>query len=117
MLGITLLILSVSMMMLAFAATVILLIRNKQEWTRIAIYSVAFFPVSIFALTYLPLYTQLMKSFAYTLKKIGVALPLFNGGILRSWVAKSFKSGRKSKPSRSSALQISHDHVYKSDKD
>ncbi|XP_028068462.1 ankyrin repeat-containing protein ITN1-like [Camellia sinensis] len=111
MLGITLLILSVSMMMLAFAATVILLIRNKQQWTRIALYSVAFFPVSIFALTYLPLYTQLMKSFAYTLKKIGVAFPLFNGGILRSWVAKSFRSGRNSKPSRSSAPQISHDHV------
>ncbi|KAI7999315.1 Ankyrin repeat-containing protein ITN1 [Camellia lanceoleosa] len=111
MLGITLLILSVSMMMLAFAATVILLIRNKQEWTRIALYSMAFFPVSIFALTYLPIYTQLMKSFAYTLKKIGVAPSLFNGGILRSWVAKSFKSGRKSKASNSSALQISHDHV------
>ncbi|KAL7244283.1 hypothetical protein ACSBR1_016508 [Camellia fascicularis] len=111
MLGLTLLILSVSMMMLAFAATVILLIRNKQQWTRIALYSVAFFPVSIFVLTYLPLYTQLMKSFVYTLKKIGMAFPLFKGGFLRSWVAKSFKSGRNSKSSRSSALQISHDHV------
>ncbi|KAL7213609.1 hypothetical protein ACSBR2_016189 [Camellia fascicularis] len=111
MLGITLLILSVSMMMLAFAATVILLIRNRQQWTRIALYSVAFFPVSIFVLTYLPLYTQLMKSFVYTLKKIGMAFPLFKGGFLRPWVAKSFKSGRNSKSSRSSALQISHDHV------
>ncbi|KAL7213624.1 hypothetical protein ACSBR2_016204 [Camellia fascicularis] len=82
MLGITLLILFMSMMMLAFAATVILLIRNKQQRTRIALYSMAFFPVSIFVLTYLPLYTQLMKSFVYTLKKIGMAFPLFKGGFL-----------------------------------
>ncbi|KAL7244285.1 hypothetical protein ACSBR1_016510 [Camellia fascicularis] len=36
MLGLSLLILSVSMMMLAFAATVILLLHNKEQWTRIA---------------------------------------------------------------------------------
>ncbi|KAI3718671.1 hypothetical protein L6452_19550 [Arctium lappa] len=75
MLGITLLILSVSMMMLAFAATVILMIRNEEKWTRVALYSVAFFPVIIFAFSYLPLYLSLMKTFTYSLKKIGYVVP------------------------------------------
>lgn len=74
-LGVTLLILSVSMMMLAFAATVILLIRNEEKWTRVALYSVAFFPVVIFAFSYLPLYISLMKTFTYSLKKIGYVVP------------------------------------------
>ncbi|XP_052183339.1 uncharacterized protein LOC127795599 [Diospyros lotus] len=80
MLGVTLLILSVSMMMLSFAATVILLIQNKQQWTRIALYAVASLPVSIFALSYIPLYFELMKSFLYTIKKIGDVFPRFNWG-------------------------------------
>ena len=75
MLGVTLLILSVSMMMLAFAATVILLIRNEAKWTRVALYSVAFFPVIIFAFSYLPLYISLVKTFTYSLKKIGYVVP------------------------------------------
>ncbi|KAI3498963.1 hypothetical protein L1887_34752 [Cichorium endivia] len=75
MLGVTLLILSVSMMMVAFAATVILLIRNKEKWTRVALYSVAFFPVLIFAFSYLPLYISLMKTFSYSLRKIRYVVP------------------------------------------
>ncbi|CAI9279908.1 unnamed protein product [Lactuca saligna] len=75
MMGVTLLILSVSMMMVAFAATVILLIRNKEKWTRVALYSVAFFPVLIFAFSYLPLYVSLVKTFSYTLKKIRHVVP------------------------------------------
>lgn len=75
MLGVTLLILSVSMMMLAFAATVILLIRNKEKWTRVALYSVSFFPVLIFAFSYLPLYISLVRTFSYTLKKIRYIVP------------------------------------------
>ncbi|KAF5943392.1 hypothetical protein HYC85_017469 [Camellia sinensis] len=74
MLGITLLILSVSMMMLAFGATVILMIHNKERWTKLALYLVAFLPVSVFALTYLPLYLSLMRtSSKYLLRKIGEA--------------------------------------------
>uniref|UniRef100_A0A175YNU0 PGG domain-containing protein n=1 Tax=Daucus carota subsp. sativus TaxID=79200 RepID=A0A175YNU0_DAUCS len=69
MLGITCLILSVSMMMLAFAATVILMIRNNQQWTRIALYLVAFLPVTVFAVIYLPLYLSLMGTCTYTIKK------------------------------------------------
>ncbi|KAI8000051.1 Ankyrin repeat-containing protein ITN1 [Camellia lanceoleosa] len=77
MIGVTLLIFSVSMMMFAFAATVILMISNKQQWERIALYSVAFFPVTIFAISYLPLYLSLMKTFEYTLKKIMDIFPRF----------------------------------------
>ncbi|KAK1403976.1 PGG domain-containing protein [Heracleum sosnowskyi] len=69
MLGITCLILSVSMMMLAFAATVILMIRNNQQWTRIILYLVAFLPVTVFAVIYLPLYLSLMGTFKYTIMK------------------------------------------------
>ncbi|GFZ03248.1 hypothetical protein Acr_15g0018560 [Actinidia rufa] len=70
MLGVTLLIISVTMMMVAFAATVFLLIRDKEQWTRIAVCSVAFFPVSIFVLSYLPLYKELVKVSKQPLKKI-----------------------------------------------
>ncbi|GMP83528.1 hypothetical protein CsSME_00037410 [Camellia sinensis var. sinensis] len=119
MLGITLLNLSVSMMMLAFGATVILLIRNKEQWSRIVSYSVAFVPVSIFTLTYLPLYIELMKTFTYTLKKISEAFPVV---FVRSWVTKSLKCSRTSNPNdqslanassftRSSAAQTTHDPV------
>ncbi|PSS10389.1 Ankyrin repeat-containing protein [Actinidia chinensis var. chinensis] len=94
MLGVTLLIVSVSMMMLAFAATVILLIRDKEQWTRIALYSVAFFPVSIFLLSYLPLYTELVKAFMHSLEKIGEFFPQFSGVFIRSWIANSFSFGR-----------------------
>ncbi|KAF5943391.1 hypothetical protein HYC85_017468 [Camellia sinensis] len=94
MLGLSLLILSVSMMMLAFAATVILLLHDKEQWTRIALYSVAFFPVCIFALSYLPLYIELMKTFMHSLKKIGPVCPRYNGVFLQSWVTKSFGSSK-----------------------
>ncbi|XP_034711650.1 ankyrin repeat-containing protein ITN1-like isoform X1 [Vitis riparia] len=62
MMGFTFLILSVTMMMVAFGATIILTIHNKENWTQIALYSVAFLPVIIFAVTYSPLYVQLVKA-------------------------------------------------------
>ncbi|KAK3017726.1 hypothetical protein RJ639_003082 [Escallonia herrerae] len=81
MLGLTFLIFSVSMMMFAFAATVILLIRNKERWTKIALYSVAFFPVTIFALSYMPLYMSLIKTFQYSLNKIWTVFPRSESGL------------------------------------
>ncbi|XP_057513280.1 protein ACCELERATED CELL DEATH 6-like isoform X1 [Actinidia eriantha] len=93
MLGVTLLIVSVSMMMVAFAATVFLLVRDKEQWTRIALCSVAFFPVSIFVLSYFPLYTDLMKPFMRSLKKTNKAFPWFSGVFIRSWNANSFSFG------------------------
>ncbi|KAJ9679554.1 hypothetical protein PVL29_021465 [Vitis rotundifolia] len=62
MMGFTFLILSVTMMMVAFGATIILTIHNKENWTQIALHSVAFLPVIIFAVTYSPLYVQLVKA-------------------------------------------------------
>ncbi|KAL7185570.1 hypothetical protein ACSBR2_027504 [Camellia fascicularis] len=90
MLGITFLIFSVSMMMLAFAATVILMIHKREQWTKIALYTAAFLPVSIFAFSYLPLYISLMKTFNYSFKKITMLFPQFTGDSVLSWAANSF---------------------------
>ncbi|KAF7140026.1 hypothetical protein RHSIM_Rhsim06G0147300 [Rhododendron simsii] len=79
MLGVTLLILSVSMMMFAFAATVILMINRREEWTKVALYTASLLPVTIFALSYLPLYLSLMKTFNYSLKKVAMIFPRFTG--------------------------------------
>ncbi|KAI3718661.1 hypothetical protein L6452_19540 [Arctium lappa] len=59
-LGLTLLIISVAMMMVAFAATLILTISSGRKWTDITLYSVSFFPVVIFIFTYVKLYKQLV---------------------------------------------------------
>ncbi|KAG5545368.1 hypothetical protein RHGRI_017743 [Rhododendron griersonianum] len=79
MLGVTLLILSVSMMMFAFAATVILMINKRKEWTKVALYTASLLPVTIFALSYLPLYLSFMKTFNYSLKKVAMIFPRFTG--------------------------------------
>ncbi|XP_060212658.1 ankyrin repeat-containing protein At5g02620-like isoform X2 [Lycium barbarum] len=69
-LGFTLLILSVSTMMLAFASTIILMIHYKERWTKIALSSMAFLPVTIFAVSYFPLYVSLWKNFNCSLRKL-----------------------------------------------
>ncbi|KAH7861013.1 hypothetical protein Vadar_020595 [Vaccinium darrowii] len=89
MLGVTFLILSVSMMMFAFAATIILMIHNRGQWTKIALYTASFLPVAIFALSYFPIYWSLMKTFNYSLKKVAMIFPHCNGASILSW-AKSF---------------------------
>ena len=63
MLGLTVLILAVSMMMVAFAATLVLTISSGQNWTSVFLYIVSFFPVSVFALSYIRLYQLLLKAF------------------------------------------------------
>jgi hypothetical protein len=75
MLGVTFLFLSVSMMMISFAATIVLMIRSKESWMKIVLYSLSFLPVGIFALSYLPLYVALTKTYKYLLKKITLAIP------------------------------------------
>lgn len=64
-------------MMFAFAATVILMIKNRQEWTKIALYAVAFLPVTVLVATYLPLYVPLMRTFKYIVNKAKSILPTF----------------------------------------
>ncbi|KAK9078860.1 hypothetical protein SSX86_002918 [Deinandra increscens subsp. villosa] len=63
-LGLTLLILSVSMMMVAFAATLILTISGGgQNWTNVFLYIISFFPVSVYGYSYIHLYKLLIKAF------------------------------------------------------
>lgn len=72
MVGFTFLFLSVAMMMVAFGATIILTIYNKESWAKITLYTVSFIPVGIFALSYFPFYSSLSKSYKYLLKNIPV---------------------------------------------
>ncbi|XP_021769506.1 ankyrin repeat-containing protein ITN1-like [Chenopodium quinoa] len=74
-LGLTLLFLSVSMMMVSLAATIILTINSKQHWTKIALYIVAFFPVIIFMLSYIPFYRELLCILNFCISKIGKTDP------------------------------------------
>ncbi|KAJ9679555.1 hypothetical protein PVL29_021466 [Vitis rotundifolia] len=79
MLAFTFLILSVTMMMVAFAATVILMIHNRQSWTKIALYSVAFLPVIVFALSYSNLYAHLVKAWSNLFQIIQKIFPRCKG--------------------------------------
>ena len=65
--GLTLLFLSVSMMMIAFGATILLMIQNGEGWTKVILYSFSFMPVGLFALSYFPLYLSLSKTYKYLL--------------------------------------------------
>ncbi|XP_074336965.1 uncharacterized protein LOC141674139 [Apium graveolens] len=75
--GLSCLIFSLTMMMFAFAATVILMIKNRQQWTKIALYAVAFLPVTVLVVRYMPLYVPLMRTFHYIVKKANSILPKF----------------------------------------
>ncbi|PWA54335.1 ankyrin repeat-containing domain, PGG domain protein [Artemisia annua] len=50
--GLFLLMVSVAMMMVAFAATLVLTISSGRKWTDITLYVVSFFPVIVFLFTY-----------------------------------------------------------------
>lgn len=78
MLGFTFLILSVSMMMVAFAATIVLMIHHRERWTKIVLYSVAFLPVTLFAISYSPLYLSLLEACKYPIKLMLKACPRCN---------------------------------------
>ncbi|TQE08776.1 hypothetical protein C1H46_005624 [Malus baccata] len=56
MLGFVLLFFSMATTMLAFAATILLLIRVKKKWTMSLLYPIAFFPVPLFGLLQFPMY-------------------------------------------------------------
>ncbi|KAJ9563003.1 hypothetical protein OSB04_008163 [Centaurea solstitialis] len=67
-LGLTLLIISVAMMMVAFASTLILTISSGRKWRDITLYTVSLFPVVIFILSYVRLYKQLGRAVYQALK-------------------------------------------------
>ncbi|KAH7545260.1 hypothetical protein FEM48_Zijuj01G0074800 [Ziziphus jujuba var. spinosa] len=58
-LGLTTLFLSVAFMMVAFSATLLLMIRERLHWAAIPIYTVACCPVTIFLLLQFPLYLNI----------------------------------------------------------
>ncbi|KAA8526402.1 hypothetical protein F0562_008395 [Nyssa sinensis] len=92
MLGLTFLIFSVLMMMLSFAATIIPMIHNKEQWTKIALSAVALLPVTVFTLSYIPLISSLLETFKYSLKTMGEYFPRYkSGGRCPSWLYKSSK--------------------------
>ncbi|KAK2977650.1 hypothetical protein RJ640_015647 [Escallonia rubra] len=78
MIGFTLLIISVFMMMFAFAATIFLMIHNKQQWVKISLSSLAFLPATFFMFLYLRFYVSLMEPFKHSVKMLGSALPQCN---------------------------------------
>ncbi|KAG2688458.1 hypothetical protein I3760_09G096100 [Carya illinoinensis] len=75
MFGFTFLFLSVSMMMFAFGSTVLLMIQNRESWTKIILYALSFLPVGIFALSYFPLFISLSVTYKYLLKKLRWVIP------------------------------------------
>ncbi|KAG6695430.1 hypothetical protein I3842_09G096500, partial [Carya illinoinensis] len=75
MFGFTFLFLSVSMMMFAFGSTVLLMIQNRESWTKIILYAFSFLPVGIFALAYFPLFISLSVTYKYLLKKLRWVIP------------------------------------------
>ncbi|KAL4585382.1 hypothetical protein LXL04_010001 [Taraxacum kok-saghyz] len=54
--GLAMLMVSVAMLMVAFAATLILTISSGRKWTDITLYVISFFPVIIFVFTYFQLH-------------------------------------------------------------
>lgn len=109
MFGISCLILSLTMMMLAFAATIILMIKNRQQWTRIALYAVAFLPVSVLVATYLPFYVPLMRTFHYTVDKVKSMLPRFH---VRDVDINKLSFSKTKKPTSSSDHSIQVEQLH-----
>lgn len=58
-LGLTTLFLAVAAMMVAFAATLVLMMRRRLHWAAVPIYTIACCPVTIFLVLQLPLYVNI----------------------------------------------------------
>lgn len=74
-LGLTFLFLSVLTTMLAFAATIVLIIHFEEKWVTTLVYTVAFVPVTVFALLQFPLYISFFSTLTYSLEVIKRSLP------------------------------------------
>ncbi|TQD98737.1 hypothetical protein C1H46_015646 [Malus baccata] len=74
MIGFIFLFLSMATTMLAFAATILLLIRMEKKWTKSLFYPIAFFPVPLFGLLQFPMYqfvkTMFLKMDAWFFKPL-----------------------------------------------
>uniref|UniRef100_A0A2C9U8D6 PGG domain-containing protein n=1 Tax=Manihot esculenta TaxID=3983 RepID=A0A2C9U8D6_MANES len=84
-LGFTFLFISVAATMLAFAATIVLEIHLKAQWSRSLIYTVAFLPVTAFAIMQFPLYLAFAGIIKSSLRAFRKTLPwTFILGLYRS---------------------------------
>ncbi|XP_068322043.1 uncharacterized protein [Pyrus communis] len=61
--GFIFLFISMATTMLAFAATILLLIRVEKKWTKSLLYPIAFFPVPLFGLLQFPMYQSFRAMF------------------------------------------------------
>ena len=84
-LGLTLLIISVAMMMVAFASTLILTISSGRTWKDVMLYVVSLFPVVIFVLSYDRLYKQLVGVVYQALKQMVAFLHYDRDDKPKSW--------------------------------
>ncbi|XP_011047002.1 PREDICTED: uncharacterized protein LOC105141472 isoform X1 [Populus euphratica] len=73
-LGFSFLFFSVAVMMLTFTATILLIVHLKKRWTTLLIYTVAFLPVSIFAVLQVPLYLTFMNTLKTSINLIRVPI-------------------------------------------
>lgn len=76
-LGFTLLFFSVMATMLAFAATILLIVQSEKQLTASLISIAAFFPVSVFALMQFRLFAAFMRSTKGIRKAMSRSLPWF----------------------------------------
>ena len=74
-LGFTFLFFSAAVTMLAFAATIILIIHLKKRWTTMLIYTAAFLPVSVSLLLQFPWDVTFMSTLRFSWKVIRRVLP------------------------------------------
>ncbi|KAK1412367.1 hypothetical protein QVD17_33565 [Tagetes erecta] len=76
--GITMLMISVAMLMVAFAATLVLTISAGRRWTDITLYAISFFPVILFVFTYFNVQNTRFSSIYHELRRVFVKhiLPL-----------------------------------------
>jgi len=81
-LGFTLLFFSVMATMLAFAATILLIVQSEKQLTASLISIAAFFPVSVFALMQFRLYAAFMHSTKGIRTAISRSLPWFGATLL-----------------------------------
>ncbi|KAK2650645.1 hypothetical protein Ddye_018134 [Dipteronia dyeriana] len=92
-LGFALLFMSVATTMLAFTSTVFLIIHldHRRQWTMTLICSAAFFPVSVLALTHIPLFVSFLIAWKSLFMVVCEALPC---NLVRGWLKFRWKSTR-----------------------
>ena len=84
-LGLTTLFFAVAAMMVAFAATLVLMMRQRLHWAAIPIYTITCCPVTVFIVLQFPLYLNIAWfTFSDVLQSLSDSLPLGKCKILKS---------------------------------